>query len=166
VVDASCWDAVIVELGELGSTVVAVGLPLSGFDADVAVVRQAIAAAGPRAIVVAHSYGVSVVSAAASGNPDVARLFYVAAFLTEPDEHSFTILTDHHGELLDALVVTDTGVEVDPLRARDVFFGDQDDDSAAQLAVRLRTMPLNGADMTYVGEPAWKSMPSTYMLCT
>jgi hypothetical protein len=31
--DSSCWDAVIVELEELGSTVVAVELPLSGFDA-------------------------------------------------------------------------------------------------------------------------------------
>jgi len=36
---------VIVELEELGSTVVAVELPLSGFDADVAAARLAIEAA-------------------------------------------------------------------------------------------------------------------------
>jgi hypothetical protein len=31
--DSSCWDAVIIELEEMGSTVAAVELPLSGFDA-------------------------------------------------------------------------------------------------------------------------------------
>jgi hypothetical protein len=89
-----------------------------------------------------------------------------AAFLTEPDEHSFMTLADHQGELLDALVVTDTGVGVDAALAREIPFGDQTDDRAAQLAAQLRSMPLNGADMSYVGEPAWRSVPSTYVLCT
>jgi pimeloyl-ACP methyl ester carboxylesterase len=164
--EASCWDAVIDELGLLGTTAVAVELPLTGFDADVAVARQAIEAAGPNVVVAAHSYGGCIVSAAASGNPDVARLFYVAAFLTEPNEHPFAILAEHRSALLDALVVTDTGVGVDAARVRDVFFGDQDDESTAQLAKRLRSMPLNGAEMDYTGEPAWKSTPSTYVLCT
>ncbi len=164
--DASCWDAVIDDVRKLGTTAVAVELPLTGFDADVAAARQAIEAAGPNVIVAAHSYGGCVVSAAASGNPDVTRLFYVAAFLTEQNEHPFTILADYRGELLDALVITDTGVGVDTARARDVFFGDRDDESAAQLAARLRHMPLNGADMNYAAEPAWKSTSSTYVLCT
>jgi hypothetical protein len=94
------------------------------------------------------------------------RLFYVAAFLTEPDEHSFMILADHQAELLDALVVTDTGVGIDAALSREIFLGDQTDDSAAQLAAQLRSMPLNGADMSYVAEPAWKSVSSTYVLCT
>jgi pimeloyl-ACP methyl ester carboxylesterase len=138
--DSTCWDAVIDDLKRLGATAVAVELPLTGFDADVDAVRQAIEAAGPNVVVAAHSYGGCVVSAAASGNPDVTALFYVAAFLTEQNEHPFTILADYHGELLDALVITDTdtGVGVDAARARDVFFGDRDDESAAQLAARLR----------------------------
>ena len=164
--EASCWDAVIDELGRLGATAVAVELPLTGFDADVAVTRQAIEAAGPNVIVAAHSYGGCIVSAAASGNPDIARLFYVAAFLTEPNEHPFTILADHRGELLDGLVVTETGVGVDAAHARHVFFGDQADERAAELAASLRSMPLNGAEMDYSGEPGWKSSPSTYVLCT
>jgi NADPH-dependent curcumin reductase CurA len=40
------------------------------------------------------------------------------------------------------------------------------DETAALLAEGLRSMPLNGADMTYQGEPAWKSTPSTHVLCT
>lgn len=133
---------------KLGATAVAVELPLTGFDADVDAVRQAIEAAGPNVVVAAHSYGGCVVSAAASGNPDVTRLFYVASFLTEHNEHPFTILADYHGELLEALVITDTGVGVDAARARDVFFGDRDDESAAQLAARLRQMPLTGMEMS------------------
>jgi pimeloyl-ACP methyl ester carboxylesterase len=162
----SFWDPTIAELEQLGTAAVAVDLPLTGFDIDVAVARDAIEAAGPNVIVAAHSYGGCVASAAAQGNSEVARLFYVAAFLTEPEENPFTILAEHRGELLDALVVTDTGVGVDAARARDVFFGDQDDDSTAQLARRLRSMPLSGAEMTYEGEPAWKATPSTYVLCT
>ncbi|WP_083896207.1 alpha/beta fold hydrolase [Nocardia jiangxiensis] len=164
--DPSCWDAVIAELGRLGTTAVAVELPFTGFDADVAAAREAIEAAGPNVIVAAHSYGGCVASAAARDNPDVARLVYVAAFLTEPGEHPFTILADYHGELLDALVITDTGVGVDPDRAREVFFGDRDDEHAAQLAARLRSMPLNAAEMTYAGDPAWKSTTTTYVVCT
>lgn len=164
--EASCWDAVIDELGRLGTTAVAVELPLTGFDADVAVVRQAIVAAGPNVIVAAHSYGGCIVSAAATGNPDVARLFYVAAFLTEPNEHPFTILAEHQGELLEAVIVTETGVGVDAARAREVFFGDQPDERAAEFAAGLRSMPLNSGEMDYSGEPAWKSSPSTYVLCT
>jgi hypothetical protein len=95
----------------------------------------------------------------------VTQLFNVAAFLTEPDEHPFTILAEHHGELLDALVITDTGVDVDPVRARHVFFGDQTDDNAARLATRLRQMPLTCAEMSFAN-PAWKSTPTTYVLCT
>jgi hypothetical protein len=45
--DASCWDAVIAEFHDLGASAVAVDLPLNGFDADVALVRNAIEAAGP-----------------------------------------------------------------------------------------------------------------------
>ncbi|MCU1699204.1 MAG: signal peptide protein [Mycobacterium sp.] len=73
---AKLWEPVIAELAVLGASAVAVELPLAGFAADVAAARRAIEAARPGAVVAAHSYGGNVASAAASGNPSIARLVY------------------------------------------------------------------------------------------
>ena len=163
---AKLWEPVIAELAALGASAVAVELPLAGFAADVAAARRAIEAAGPGAVVAAHSYGGNVVSAAASGNLSIARLVYVAAFLSEPDEHPSSILAAHRSELLDAIRITETGVDVDSAKARHLFFGDADDETGAEFVARLRSMPLTAGDMDYEGEPAWKSLPCTYLVAT
>jgi len=67
---AWCWDAVVAELRERGVEVTAPELPLTGFADDVAVARAAIEAADD-AVVCGHSYGSSVISAAAAGLPSV-----------------------------------------------------------------------------------------------
>lgn len=159
---AWCWDAVVAELEQLGVPSVAVELPLTGFVDDVLGARRAIEAAGLDTVVVGHSYGGFVVSEAATGAPGIRHLVYVAAFMTDADDDANAILTD---ELSDALVPGATGLHVDPVAARRIFFGDSDDETARDLVARLRPMPLTEG-LPNVSDPAWKAVPSTYVMCS
>ncbi len=59
--DGSCWAKVIPLLAAKGLEVTAVQLPLTGFEADVAAVRRAIALAGGDVVLVGHSYAGAVI---------------------------------------------------------------------------------------------------------
>jgi pimeloyl-ACP methyl ester carboxylesterase len=159
---ASCWDGVVAELRKLGVRATAVEMPLSGLRADVAAARSAIKAAGPAGVVVGHSYGGSVISEAAAGLPTVARLVYLAAFLTEPDADTSVLMS---GKLAASIVVDERGVTVAPSAAAEVFYGDADPDVAAAMVARLRPI-LISAPWSSGNEPAWRSVPATYVVCT
>jgi pimeloyl-ACP methyl ester carboxylesterase len=159
---AWCWDGVAAELRRLGVRSTAVELPLAGLAADVAAVRPAIAAAGQASVVVGHSYGGSVISLAASGLPAVARLVYLAAFLAEPEEDTFALMGG--SKLTESMVVSEHGITVDPAVAADVFYGDADPVTAAAMVARLRPITM-GASVPPGTEPAWRSVPATYVIC-
>jgi pimeloyl-ACP methyl ester carboxylesterase len=154
---------VVTELRKLGVRATAVELPLGGLRADVAAARAAIKAAGPAGVVVVgHSYGGSVISEAAAGLPTVARLVYLAAFLTEPDADTSALMS---GKLAGSIVVDERGVTVAPAVAAEVFYGDADPDVAAEMVARLRPI-LISAPWSSGNEPAWRSVPATYVVCT
>jgi pimeloyl-ACP methyl ester carboxylesterase len=160
---AWCWKTVVDELDRLGISSVAPDLPLTGLADDAATARAAIDAAGPGAIVVGHSYGGIVISEAAAGADSVGRLVYLAAFMTTPDEDELSILNAHGSPIGSALVVGAHGTEVDPARAPALFYGDCDAPAAAAAVAQLRPM-RGGGRLT--GEPAWRTISSTYVVCT
>jgi pimeloyl-ACP methyl ester carboxylesterase len=160
-----CWDGVVAELDRRGVPAIAVELPFTGFDDDVSVARRAIEEMGCASVVVGHSYGGAVISQAASRLPDVCHLVYVGAFVPDIGDDDAALLATHGSKLFDGLMVTDDGVAVDPDAARDLFYGDSDDATARTLVARLRPMTLADAPGPR-SEPAWKSVPSTYVLCT
>ncbi|WP_330327660.1 alpha/beta fold hydrolase [Streptomyces pseudovenezuelae] len=158
---AWCWDAVVAELRQRGVEATAVELPLTGFAADLAAARAAIQAAGSDAIVVGHSYGGRVITQAAIGLP-VARLVYVAAYLDDPREADVPTTSS----LLAASLLFDgLGMRVDPQAAAAVFYGDTDAQTATAWVARLRPMPLEHPGVSDA-EAAWRSIPSTYLVCT
>jgi pimeloyl-ACP methyl ester carboxylesterase len=159
---AWCWDRVIAELDVLGVRATAVELPLAGLAADAAAARAAIQAAGPGCVVVGHSYGGSVISVAASGLPSVARLIYLAAFLTETGADTIAMISEKLGQS----IVADErgGFSVDPAAAPGIFYGDADPAAAAEMVVRLRPLTLDTVGPVDI-EPAWKSVPATYVVC-
>jgi pimeloyl-ACP methyl ester carboxylesterase len=161
---AWCWDPVAEELQRRGVTVEAVELPLTGFADDVRTARDATRAMGPDTILVGHSYAGLVISEAAIGLPSVRHLVYLAALMCEEGEDSTAILAECGSPLIAAVMVTETGVTVDPARARELFYGDSDEERAEELIAKFRPMPLE--PMTQISEPAWKSIPSTYVVCT
>jgi pimeloyl-ACP methyl ester carboxylesterase len=162
---AWCWDAVVKELSDRGVPAAAVELPLTGFRNDVATVRRAIEEAGDDAVVCAHSYGGMVVSTAARGLAGVRHLVFLAAFQTDEGEDMATLLMREPSALTTALAIGPDGVTVDRSRLHEVFYSDSDPSVADGLAARLRPMPLDDPGVM-TGEPAWKAVPSTYVVCT
>jgi pimeloyl-ACP methyl ester carboxylesterase len=160
---ASCWDGVVAELDRRGIPATAVELPLAGLAADVAAARIAIEAAGPGSVVVGHSYGGSVISLAAAGLPDIARLIYLAALLTETRADTNALISE---KLRRARVTDERGASrVDPAAAPGIFYGDADPATTATMVARLRPMTRGSNEPADV-EPAWKSVPVTYVVCT
>jgi pimeloyl-ACP methyl ester carboxylesterase len=160
---AWCWDAVVDALEARGVDVVAVELPLTDHIADAVAARAAIEAAGEGVVVCGHSYGGMVISEAARDLPGVARLVYLAAFQTESGEDPMWLMETDPSPLLSAIVVTDT-LTVDPDRLHEVLYADSDPSVVAEIGPKLRPMPVG--DTWCCDEPAWKSTPSTYILCT
>jgi pimeloyl-ACP methyl ester carboxylesterase len=82
--DASSWNKVISPLQRKGMPVVAVQIPLTSLFDDGTSVRRALKRVNGPIVLVGHSYGGAVITAAGSGNPNVKALVYIAAMA--PDE--------------------------------------------------------------------------------
>src|SRR2546426_10772006 len=84
--DASSFQSLIPLLLNDGYNVVAVQNPLSSLPDDIATTKRLIDAQKGPVVVVGHPYGGVVISGAASGNPNVKALVYLAAFAPETNE--------------------------------------------------------------------------------
>src|SRR6266850_5889689 len=82
--DGSSWNRVTQELQRKGFNVVAAQIPLTSFSDDVAVLRKVLLKQEGPVVLAGHSYGGAVITAAATNNPKVKALVYIAAIV--PDE--------------------------------------------------------------------------------
>jgi pimeloyl-ACP methyl ester carboxylesterase len=164
---AWCWAQVVDELDALGVPNRAVELPLTGLVDDAAAVRDAIDAAIERAgsgvVVVGHSYGGIVISQAAAGVDGVGRLVYLAAFMLDEGEDELSIMAAHGSPVLGAVITVDGGAAIDTAEAPALFYGDSDPATVAKVLPLLRPMRGGGR---LEGAAAWRSIPSTYVVCT
>jgi pimeloyl-ACP methyl ester carboxylesterase len=78
--DGSAWDGVISRLQRAGYPVEAFPIPLQGLASDSSVLAAFLQSLKGPVILVGHSYGGSVITNAATGNPNVKALVYVDAF--------------------------------------------------------------------------------------
>src|SRR3954469_12355971 len=78
--DSASWDGVTKKLIADGYTVIGAANPLRGVKADAEAVSGIVKSVAGPVVLVGHSYGGSVISAAANGNSNVKSLVYVAAF--------------------------------------------------------------------------------------
>jgi len=159
--DGSGWLKVIPLLQAAGHNVVAVQNQLISLDGDAKNTRATIDAMKGPTVVVGHSYGGAVISAAATGADNVTGLVFVAAFA--PDE----------GEALGGFppapgakyIMPGPGglLYVDPAHFPDCFAGDLPKAEAAALAAVQR--PVSGAIFAdKMGPPAWKQIKSWYQV--
>lgn len=171
--DASGWDGVIGHLQRAGHPVLAVANPLRGLATDSAYLRGVVDTLPGPVVLVGHSYGGAVISNAATGAANVTALVFVAAFA--PDEGGalgqFAGPTLYPGAALtpDALVVRPFpgGAEasIDPARFREIFAADLPEEDTAKLAVRQRPVALSSLEEPS-GVPAWRDVPTWYLVCT
>ena len=102
--DSSGWDAVATQLMDQGYPVLAFSNPLRDPISDGAYLRAFLSTIEGPIVLVGHSYGGAVISNAATGNPAVRSLVYVAAYAPAEGESvaeandlggGHTVVTDH-----------------------------------------------------------------------
>jgi len=163
--DGSSWSSVIERLQADGYHVAAPQFPLTSVADDVARLRHVLALQGGPTVIAGHSYGGLVMSALGTDAPNAVGLVYIAAFGLDEGESLGGLLAQ--GPPTPALahqVVDDEGLvwlseddfvnhfaaDVDPVKAKVLY--------AAQQPLSVDAL---GEVMTV---PAWKSLPSWYMI--
>jgi len=161
--DGSCFAPLVDELAALGIDCVMPELPLTDLDADEAAVRSVIDVCDGPVTLLGHSYGGSVVTVAGT-HPKVERLIYLAAIVPDAGEPATGSLVEVGIDFISAMRVNDKGIPfIDPALAPQLFYPDLDDEHAARYAAVLRAGHTGGAVM--VREAAWRSRPTTYIVC-
>ena len=161
---AWAWDGVVAELTRRGIESEAVELPFTGFDDDAATARDAIERAGPGVVVCGHSYGGFVISAAARGLP-AAHLVYLCAFMVDEGEDPWGLWFSKPVPLHSAMVDADGRSGIDAAKARECFYEDAEQSVVDAIVPRLRTIPGAGTSPIDHSSPAWRDIPSTYVVC-
>lgn len=166
-VDGSSWAPVTTRLQEGGHEVTAVQLPLSSLTEDIAAVRRALARIEGPVVLVGHSYGGMVISGAATDTAQVTGLVYVAAVAPEEGEAAGEILGRFApSEALQNMVADSEGyVLLDRALFPELFAGDVPVETARAMAA-AQGPAAQGCLVEPSGPPAWKGVPSTYVLCT
>ena len=165
--DGSSWSRVIPILQADGYNVIAVQNPLTSLADDVATTKRVIDAQKASVVVVGHSYGGAVMTAAAAGNSHVKALVYVAAFAPDTDEVLAAPGEKFAAPPLSAALVPDSAgfLYVDAAKFRDVVCNDL---PAADARVAAATQkPVSGSVFAApVPGGAWKTIPSWYIVAS
>jgi pimeloyl-ACP methyl ester carboxylesterase len=163
--DATSWQHVIPLLERDGYTVTAVQNTLTSLPDDVATTKRVIDAQTGAVVVVGHSYGGSVITGAAAGNPNVQALVYVAAFAPEAGETLSALGAKYAASpLIKALVPDAAGfLYINREAFRAVFA--QDVSIAEALIMAATQKPIASAAFEQaVDHVAWKTIPSWYLV--
>ncbi len=173
--DGSSWNGVIAELRADGYPVVAAANPLRGPASDAAALRTVLDhVEGPK-VLVGHSYGGNVISQAATDDPEVKALVYVAAFLPAPGESALELTNKFPGSTLpgaldpvtyqqaDGSTATDLYIQQDKFRQQ--FAADVPAKEAALMAAAQRPI-AQAALEEKATSAAWKSKPTWDIVTT
>ncbi len=165
-----CWGRVVPLLEERDLAVRTLTLPSidaspgdeSGLTGDAAAVAAVLDETGGASVLLGHSYGGMVITAAAAGRSDVGRLVYLCAFIPDAGESLVSLTGGKPAPWI--LMLEDGRTLADPARAADLFYGDCDAETQAWAVDRIRPMPA-APFVEPVTEASWHAIPSTYIVC-
>jgi pimeloyl-ACP methyl ester carboxylesterase len=162
--DASSWQRLIPLLERRGYYVTAVQNSLTSLTDDIATTRRVIEAQKGPVVVVGHSYGGAVITGAASGNPNVMALVYVAAFAPDANEAVAAFGEQYPSALGPALRPDAAGfLYIDRTAFHDVFAKDLRTSDTEVMATTQK--PIHGSAFGgTIAQPAWKTIPSWYVV--
>jgi len=168
--DASSWNRLYDELDGDGPTVRAPANPLRGIGADAEYTQSVIAQIDGPVLLVGHSYGGAVITAA--GNADnVVGLVYVAGFALDEGEDLGALQANFPASLASPYFrlspLPDGGAEfsLDPSGFHEAFAADLPLEEAAFMAIAQR--PIAAAALAEPAPtPAWRSKPAWAVLPT
>ncbi|MGA8361388.1 MAG: alpha/beta hydrolase [Candidatus Dormiibacterota bacterium] len=165
--DGSSWSAVIQSLQAKGYAVTAPQFPETSLANDVARLRQVLVRQSGPTVVAGHSYGGQIMTALGTEHPNVAALVYIAAFGLDQGESLGALLSSGPPTpALAHLIVDEQGFGWLPSEDFVAHFaGDVDPVTANVMCAVQQPISLSTFEDA-MGEPAWKSLPSWYLVAT
>jgi pimeloyl-ACP methyl ester carboxylesterase len=165
--DASSWNKVIPILERDGYMVTAVQIPLSSLADDVGATKRVLDAQTGPVVLVGHSWGGAVITAAAAGDKRIKSLVYVAAFAPEAGEVITAPAANYPTPELNSVLKPDEGgfLYIDRARFRNAFAHDLPEADTRIMAATQK--PILGKSFgETVPVAAWKTIPSWYIVST
>ena len=171
--DASSWMALAGELQAMGMQVVAPSLTLRSLAADAAILADVAATIDGPVLLVGHSYGGAVISAAGASLANVVGLVFVAGFALAEGESVLDVLTRHCGTALpqalrpeqyrrlDGLAAVELYIEADAFHQ--VLASDLPLRTATALAAVQRPVAVAAIEEASAGA-AWQTLATTYVV--
>lgn len=173
--DSSSWNGSVNALRQAGHRVIAVANPLRSLEGDGEYLRSVLENIEGPIVIAGHSYGGSVMSYAAEGNPNVTALVYIASFQAEIGESLLELVEKFPGAQLGGGAVPanyrtadgGTAIEltIDQERFPALFAGDVDPVVAQQMAATQRPLALAAFEAPAT-RAAWKTIPHWILLAT
>src|SRR6202011_3037257 len=172
--DSSSWNQEITNLERRGYPVIAPADPLRDLASDSAYVRSVLQTISGPIVLVGHSYGGAVISNAAVGVPNVKALVYIAAFAPDKGESLAQLVTMNPGSQIGPTTLDfrpyplpggGTGIDLYIKKSafHDAFAADLPLQMTDQMQATQRPF-ANAAFVAPSGDPAWKTIPSWYMV--
>ncbi|WP_331772813.1 alpha/beta hydrolase (plasmid) [Embleya sp. NBC_00888] len=167
--DASNWNGVTTRLQKDDYPVIAPANPLRGIPNDATYIAGVLRSIQGPIVLVGHSYGGAVITNAATGNPNVKALVYVAAFVPDQGERLGEIINKYPGSEIEAALnpvpftnadgSTGTDLYIRQNKVGDVFAGDLSKKDIALIGAGQR--PFSASSFSDVNGPAaWRTIPS------
>ena len=173
--DASGWNSEVTALERLGYPVIAPANPLRGLASDAAYIRSILHTIHGPIVLVGHSYGGAVITNAAVGVPQVKALVYIAGFAPDKGESLVQLVTMNPGSAIGQNLITrkypfpgsgeGTDLYLTEHGFETAFASDLPKSVADQLWAEQRPFSQE-AFASKSGEPAWKTIPSWYLVAT
>ena len=166
--DASGWYDVTRVLQARGYKVVAVQNSLFSFAKDIETTKRVLDAQQGPLVVVGHSYGGAVITAAAAANPNVKALVYVTAFAPDSGEALGALLQRYPDLGLGKALTPDAAgfLYIDPAKYPEVFANGLPLPQARAFATAQKPIAGSALGEPLSVAPAWKTVPSWYVVGT
>lgn len=162
---AAHWTKVILQLSKMGyNSISAVENPLTSLADDAERTRKMIAQQKGPVLLVGHSYGGAVITAAGI-QANVVGLVYIAAFAPDEGESLLDVGAGFPPPpgVLNAAPDSDGFVFINPPKFRESFCQDLSADEAMVMAVTQKA-PVGSTFADKMTVPAWKTRPSWYQV--
>jgi pimeloyl-ACP methyl ester carboxylesterase len=163
--DGSSWNKIIPPLQRRGLQAVGVQIPLSSLSDDTATLQRFLKRVSGPVVLVGHSYGGAVITAAGSGDPNVKGLVYIAAMAPDEGETVGELL--HRAALhvsAPTLVPDEDGfLWMSAKGFADAVAQESSADDARLMAATQKPIAVKCVQERMT-KPAWKKKPSWFLL--
>ncbi len=162
--DGWCWHAIQRDLEAKGHRVSAPDLPFEGFESDVAHVAALIDGSPEPVVVVGHSYGGLVITAAAHEQPNAAHLVYVAAMVPDQTAQFPVILGEIVTAMADDREILEDGRMLFSESSSRLLYNACSSKIIDKALGHLRPMMFTAPEQPI--PETWRDVEATYVLCT